>query len=211
MSVNVGVPQMVRYQGKEISTGIFKSPISGPVMLRKTNLDGDQQADLKVHGGIDKAVYAYPFQHYPGWKRDFPQYDFPVAVFGENLTIDGIDEREVHIGDQFRVGTCELQVTQPRFPCFKLGIRFGDPKMVKQFLQRKQPGVYFSVRKEGLVQAGDSFTLQKKSDAQLTVVDIVRLFAFDKTDREGLEAAANNPYLPQEWQDYFAKQLASLA
>jgi len=185
------------YQGKEVSTGIFKAPVSGPTMVRRTNLDGDRQADLRVHGGPEKAVYAYPHQHYASWKKDFPQFDYPLGAFGENLTVSGLDERALHIGDRFRAGECELQVTQPRMPCFKLGIRFGDPKMVKYFLERQQPGVYFSVAKEGPIKAGDNLSLLHKSDSQLTVVDIVRLYAFDKTDQQGLILAANDPYLPQ--------------
>lgn len=207
VSVNVGLPRTVLYQGKEVSTGIFKSPVPKPIMVHQTNLDGDRQADLRVHGGREKAVYAYPHQHYIGWKTDFPQFNFPVGVFGENLTVEGLDEREIRIGDRFQAGECELQVTQPRLPCFKLGIRFGDPKMVQHFLQRKQPGVYFSVVKEGLVKASDKFTLLDKSDSQLTVTDIVRLYAFDKTDQKGLQLAANDPYLPQSWREYFTKKL----
>ncbi|MEM9674347.1 MAG: MOSC domain-containing protein [Bacteroidota bacterium] len=210
ISVNVGLPQTVMYQGKEVSTGIFKAPVSEPTMVRRTNLDGDLQADLRVHGGPEKAVYAYPYQHYAGWKIDFPQFDYPLGVFGENLTIVGLDEREIHIGDHFRAGECELQVTQPRMPCFKLGIRFGDPKMVKYFLERRQPGVYFSVAKEGLVKTGDELTLLQESDSPLTVVDIVRLYAFDKTDQEGLTLAADDPYLPPSWQEYFAERLGKL-
>ena len=210
ISVNVGLPQTVVYQGKEITTGIFKAPISEPTMVRPTNLDGDRQADLRVHGGPEKAVYAYPHQYYDGWKKDFPQFDYPLGAFGENLTVEGLDERELRIGDRFQAGECQLLVSQPRMPCFKLGIRFGDPRMVKYFLERRQPGVYFSVAKEGLVKTGDDVTLLQKSDSQLTVVDIVRLYAFDKTDRKGLTLAANDPYLPQSWQEYFAEKLRSL-
>ena len=171
-------------------------------------LDGDRQADLRVHGGPEKAVYSYPYQHYAGWKKlDFPQFDFPIGAFGENLTVEGLDEQELRIGDEFQAGECELQVTQPRMPCFKLGIRFGDSKMAKYFLQRKQPGVYFSVIKEGIISTDDAFTLVKKSDSKLTVTDIVRLYAFDKIDQEGFQLAANDPYLPQSWRDYFAEKL----
>lgn len=208
VSVNVGKPRVVPFLGKEVSTGIFKSPVDGAVMVRMLNLDGDEQADLRVHGGREKAVYAYPYQHYMGWQQDFPQHDFPIGAFGENLTVDGLDETTINIGDRFQAGECELQVTQPRFPCFKLGIRFGDPKMIKHFLQRNQPGVYFSVVKEGSVKKGDLLTLLKKSDSQLTITDIVRLYAFDKDDQTGIKAAANDPYLPQDWQEYFAKKLA---
>jgi MOSC domain-containing protein YiiM len=210
ISVNVGLPQTVVHQGKEVSTSIFKAPVSEPTMVRRTNLDGDRQADLRVHGGPEKAVYAYPHQHYAGWKKDFPQFDFPLGAFGENLTVAGLNESETHIGDRFRAGECELQVTQPRLPCFKLGIRFGDPKMVKYFLERRQPGVYFSVTKEGLIKAGDDLTLLQRSNSQLTVVDIVRLYAFDKTDQEGIKTAAENPYLPQSWREYFSDRLEKL-
>ena len=207
VSVNVGLPRKVTFQEKEVLTSIFKSPVNGPVMVCQHNLEGDRQADLRVHGGVAKAVYAYPEQHYTGWKQDFPQHEFPTAVFGENLTVGGLDETTVNIGDRFRAGECELQVTQPRFPCFKLGIRFGDSKMVKHFLQRNQPGVYFSVLQEGWVEAGDSLTLLEKSDSQLTITDIVRLYAIDKEDRAGIELAANDPYLPEDWREYFAKKL----
>ncbi|MEM6845949.1 MAG: MOSC domain-containing protein [Bacteroidota bacterium] len=132
VSVNVGKPQNVLFQGKEISTGIFKSPVEETVMVRKLNVDGDEQADLRVHGGVEKAVYAYPHQHYAGWQQDFPQHEFPIGVFGENLTVDSLDKTTVHIGDRFQSGDCELQVTQPRFPCFKLGIRFGYAPRVTQ-------------------------------------------------------------------------------
>src|SRR5690349_3355803 len=125
LSVNVGMPREVEVDGQTVTTGIFKEPVAGRVAVRRHNLDGDRQADLTVHGGKDKAVYAYPSEHYDFWKQELPEMNLPFGMFGENLTTTGLFEKEVHIGDTFKVGTAILQVTQPRLPCYKLAIKFG--------------------------------------------------------------------------------------
>jgi MOSC domain-containing protein YiiM len=156
ISVNVGLPREVTWKGKTVTTGTFKEPISDRVMLRSLNLDGDGQADLTVHGGLDKAVYVYPFEHYEYWRGELPDTDLPLGIFGENFTTTGLKEEDVNIGDRFGIGTVNLMVTQPRLPCYKLGIRFGRTDMVKRFLASRRTGFYFRVLQEGEVGAGDT-------------------------------------------------------
>ena len=156
LSVNVGLPREIEWKGKVVRTSIFKVPVRGRVQVGQLNLEGDQQSDLSVHGGIDKAVYAYPSEHYPFWRQELPGMDLAWAVFGENFTTEGLLEETVHIGDRFRVGSAEFVVTQPRMPCFKLGIRFDRSDIVKRFLQSGRTGFYFAVLREGEVTAGDS-------------------------------------------------------
>src|SRR5882724_12583457 len=154
LSVNVGSPREVQWQGRPVRTSIWKSPVTGPVIVKTLNLDGDQQADLTVHGGEKKAVYVYPSEHYALWRAELPGVDLPWGAFGENLTTEGLMEDSVHIGDRFRIGSAELVVTQPRMPCFKLGIRFGRPDIVKRFLRSGRTGFYLTVTREGQVEAG---------------------------------------------------------
>ena len=150
VSVNVGQPRKVIWRDQEVVTGIFKSPVEGPVMLRRLNLDGDRQADLENHGGRSKAVYAYPAEHYDAWRQELPELDLSWGAFGENLTVEGLKEEEACLGDHFRFGQATLMVTQPRFPCYKLGLRLGRDDMVKRFLQSNRSGVYFSRAGRGL-------------------------------------------------------------
>jgi MOSC domain-containing protein YiiM len=154
--VNVGLPREVTWKGKTVTTGIFKEPVSERVMVRSLNLDGDRQADLTVHGGADKAVYVYPFEHYDYWRGELPDTELPLGIFGENFTLTRLREEEVNIGDCFHIGTVNLMVTQPRLPCYKLRIRFGRPDMVKRFLASRRAGFYFRVLQEGEVGAGDT-------------------------------------------------------
>jgi MOSC domain-containing protein YiiM len=157
ISVNVGLPKTVQFQDRSVTTGIFKSPVEGPVALRKHNLEGDGQADLSVHGGPTKAVYVYPNQHYTYWREELPDVELGWGNFGENFTVDGMDEESICIGDEFRVGTTRLVVTEPRMPCFKLGVRFGRADMPKRFLQSGRSGFYFGVRRsEPSLQAPES-------------------------------------------------------
>jgi MOSC domain-containing protein YiiM len=159
LSVNVGLPREIEWKERIVRTSIFKAPVTGRVRVAKLNLEGDQQSDLTVHGGVDRAAYAYPSEHYPFWRREFPGMDFPWGVFGENFTTEGLLEETFHIGDRLRIGSAEFMVTQPRMPCFKLGIRFNRSDMVKRFLQSGRTGFYFAVLKEGEVAAGDSIEL----------------------------------------------------
>ncbi|HET6977922.1 MAG TPA: MOSC domain-containing protein [Pyrinomonadaceae bacterium] len=177
ISVNVGLPRLVLWHGEPVSTGIFKEPIEGRVMMRKLNLDGDRQSDLSVHGGPEKAVYVYPSEHYDFWKRELPEMDLPWGIFGENLTTTGLLETEINIGDKFRIGAAEVMVTQPRLPCYKLGIRFGRPDIIKRFMVSERSGFYLSVLKEGEIGAGDDFELIEKNESGVRVVDVTRLYS----------------------------------
>jgi MOSC domain-containing protein YiiM len=207
LSVNVGLPREIEWKEKVVRTSIFKAPVTGPVRVAKLNLDGDQQSDLSVHGGIDKAVYAYPSEHYAFWRREIPGVDLPWAVFGENFTTEGLLEEMVHIGDRFRVGSAEFVVTQPRMPCFKLGIRFNRSDIVKRFLQSGRSGFYFAVLKEGEVAAGDSIELVAQDENGITVADVVSLYRTDATNQKLLRRVSDLPSLPKSWRDYFRKRL----
>jgi len=207
ISLNVGLPRLVLRNDEPVSTGIFKEPVGGRVMMRTLNLDGDRQADLSVHGGPEKAVYVYPSEHYEFWKRELPEMELPWGIFGENLTTTGLFETEVNIGDKFRVGTAEVMVTQPRMPCYKLGIRFGRVDIIKRFLVSERSGFYLSVLKEGDVGAGDEFELIEKSRSSVTVVDITRLYSTDKENVDLMRRAIATDALPDSWRQYFLKRL----
>lgn len=175
LSIQVGKPVEVEFRGNLVSTGIFKEPIAGPVWVRKLNLDGDGQADLRVHGGEDKAVYAYSMEAYETWRKVRPHDTFSFGAVGENLSIDEFSEDSIFVGDEFEIGGAILQAVQPRQPCFKLGIKFKDPGIIKTFMEIARPGIYFKVLKEGEIQSGQDFKLiaqEKRS------VSIQELFAF---------------------------------
>ncbi len=207
ISVNVGQPRQVEWKNKIVSTGIFKTPVQGRITVRKLNLDGDRQADLTVHGGPDKAIYAYPVEYYDYWRVQFPDMELGWGMFGENLTVEGLSDVTVHIGDRFRVGTVELVVTQPRFPCYKLGIKFGRDEMVKLFLEQGYTGFYFRVLVEGEIAAGDSIELLSQDEQQVQVADIVRLYVRDKNDLEGLQRAVKVEALAEGWKEHFQKRI----
>lgn len=193
VSVNVGTPKKVSAGHVTVLTSIFKSPIEGRVDVRRYNIAGDQQSDLTVHGGPNKAVYCYPAEHYSYWTEQLPEMDLPYGVFGENLTTEGITEEEVRVGDRFRIGSALLQATQPRMPCFKLGIRFGRTDMVKQFWQSGRPGIYFSVLEEGDVAAGDRIEKIDQGPEEISLADVVRLYRGDEKRQELLERALRAP------------------
>src|SRR5467141_748297 len=167
VSINVGLPREVRWHGKTVLTSIFKAPVEGSVKVGRLNLEGDRQSDLNVHGGADKAVYVYPAEHYAFWRAELPGVDLPGGAFGENFTTEGLIEDSVHIGDRLRIGSAEFVAMQPRMPCFKLGIRFGRPDMVKRFMHSGRTGFYLAVLQEGEVAAGDSFELRRKKDEKV--------------------------------------------
>lgn len=206
VSVNVGLPREVEWRGKLVSTGIFKEPVEGRVPVRTLNLEGDGQADLTVHGGPEKAVYLYPAEHYPYWQTELTR-DLPWGMFGENLTTDGLSEDRVNIGDRFRIGATELVVTQPRMPCFKLGIRFERPEIVKRFLASGRTGWYFSVAEEGDVAAGDKIERIVTDEHDLSVADVSGLFV-GEGDEETLQLAVEHHGLPDGWRDYFRQRIA---
>ena len=207
ISINVGRPRLVMRNDEPVSTGIFKEPVAGRVMLRTLNLDGDRQADLTVHGGPEKAVYLYPSEHYAFWKRELPDLDLP-GMFGENFTTEGMLESQINIGDSFRIGSAEVMVTQPRMPCYKLGIRFGRTDIIKRFLASERTGFYFSVLKEGEVGVDDEFELLDKNASGVTVVDVTRLFSSDKQNVELLRRAIATEALPDNWRSYFRKRFS---
>lgn len=205
LSIQVGLPREVRWQRRTVSTGIFKEPVQGPVMLRTLNLDGDRQADLSVHGGAQKAVYVYPAEHYDPWRAELPGMELAWGAFGENFTTEGLVEDEVHIGDRFRIGEAEVQVTQPRMPCFKLGIRFGDPGIVERFLESRRSGFYVAVLREGTVEAGDPIERIAMDPQHVTVADFNRLFLGEK-DEDVRDRALQVEALPENWKDYLRRK-----
>lgn len=210
ISLNVGLPRLVMRNGEPVSTGIFKEPVAGRVMMRTLNLDGDRQADLSVHGGAQKAVYLYPSEHYDFWKRELPEVELPFGVFGENLTTAGLLETEISIGDKFRIGAAEVMVTQPRMPCYKLGIRFNRSDIIKRFLASERSGFYVSVLREGEVGAGDRVELTERGPSALRVVDVVRLYGTDKNNSELLRRAIDTQALPESWREYFRERMEKL-
>jgi MOSC domain-containing protein YiiM len=211
LSVNVGLPREVSWQGKLVTTGIFKEPVNAPVMLRTLNLDGDQQADLTVHGGVSKAAYAYPSEHYDYWRAELARVDLPFGMFGENFTTEGLLEEAVYIGDRFRIGETEVVVTEPRMPCYKLGIKFGRADIMKRFLASRRTGFYFAVIREGTVAAGDALKLIGHEQQEISVADITRLYAFKKDDAKTLRRAIEVEALPESWKGYFRHQLEKQA
>ena len=179
----------------------------GRVRVERLNVEGDRQSDLTVHGGADKAVYAYPAEHYVFWREELAGTNFPWGAFGENFTTEGLIEDSVRIGDQLRVGSAEFMVTQPRMPCFKLGIRFGRPDMVKRFLRSGRTGFYLAVTREGKVTAGDSVTLIRRHDFAISVAAIVGLYTADAANQDLLRQASELSALPEGWRNYFRKRL----
>lgn len=207
VSVNVGLPREVDWRGRRVRTSIWKAPVEGRVRVSRLNLAGDGQADLAVHGGPEKAVYAYPSEHYEYWRRELPGVDLPWGAFGENLTTAGLLEHEVRIGDRLRVGSAEFVVTQPRMPCYKLGVRFDREEMVKRFLQSGRSGFYLAVSREGEVGRDDPVEFKGRSEHDVTVADVVALYSHDADNQALLRRALELPALPAAWKAYFRKRL----
>ena len=213
ISLSVGLPRDVTWHGKTVTTGIFKHPVERRLALDRLNLDGDRQADLSVHGGIHKAVYCYPLEHYDYWRRELPGRDLPMASFGENFTTTGLFEDSVHLGDQLAVGTAQLVVTQPRLPCYKLGIRFESDQMVKQFQASGRSGFYVAVTREGEVGAGDAITVLSRDANAVSVSEIARLHfakSYQPEDIGSVRRALLVGALPESWKDYFRDRLKSM-
>ena len=206
ISLNVALPRTVKFRGQAVTTGIFKEPVKGRIKLRRLNLDGDKQADLTVHGGPDKALYAYPAEHYDYWKKRLPNMKLPWGMFGENLTTEELFEDQVNIGDVFRIGSSEVVATQPRMPCYKLGVKFGSMDIVRQFMESKLSGIYFRVLKEGDVGADDEIELISRDDNNVTVKDIVRLVS-SRGDEATIQRAVNIKALPEAWRQEFLAYL----
>jgi MOSC domain-containing protein YiiM len=210
VSVNTGLPREVTWHGRGVTTSIYKQPVEGRVTLRKLNLDGDRQADLTVHGGESKAVYCYPIEHYDYWKRELPGRQLPMAMFGENFTTDGFLEDTVHLGDRMSVGSAQVVVTEPRLPCYKLGVRFQSDDMVKRFLASRRTGFYLAVTREGEVGAGDEIKVIARDANAVPVSEITRLYVakrYDDDDVASVRRALRVEVLPEGWKAYFRESL----
>jgi MOSC domain-containing protein YiiM len=219
VSLHCGLPRKVLWHGQSVTTSIFKEPVPGRVALRTLNLDGDRQSDLTVHGGKFKAVYCYPIEYYSYWQAELPGHppghSLPYGSFGENFTLegtvrDGLAEDAIHVGDRFSVGSAEVVVTQPRLPCYKLGIRFGSDDMVKRFLMSRRTGFYLAVTREGEVGAGDDFTSLSHDPESISIAEITRLYvakAYSPEDARQVERAIQTEALPDSWRSYFQAKL----
>jgi len=206
--VCVGIPQIVRTSEEGfVTTAIFKQPVDGHVRVNKLNLEGDAQADLTVHGGWSKAVYAYPGEHYEYWRKELPEMELGDSQFGENLTTEGLIETEVFIGDRLRIGTAEFIVTEPRMPCYKLGIRFGRKDILRRFLQSRRSGFYLAVTKTGDLAADDDVELLARDENKVSVTDIVRVWVEDKGDVDTMKRALNIGSLPETWKEPFRDRI----
>jgi len=203
VSVNAGLPREVVWKGRVVRTGIFKGPVEGRVAVRALNLDGDRQADLTVHGGVSKAVYVYPSEHYAYWREELPGVELPWGMFGENLTTEGLLEGAVGIGDRFRIGSAQVVVTEPRMPCYKLGLRFRRDDVIKRFLASRRTGFYLAVLNEGEVEAGDRMERLSRDPHGVTVADITHLYTRKPHDVGLLQRAMSVEALPESWRTYF--------
>jgi MOSC domain-containing protein YiiM len=212
LSVNVGLPRKILFNGQIITTAIFKDPVKGPISLRKLNLDGDKQADLTVHGGVDKAVYSYPSEHYDYWRKQFPKTDLVWGMFGENFTTEGLFEDAVNVGDQFQIGSAKIVATQPRMPCYKLGVRFGRMDVIRRFMASGRPGIYFKVLTEGEVQTDDKIKVIRRDKNNVTVKGIVSLYIArnDIDNIETMKRATKIRDLPEGWRHEFQQKIEQL-
>lgn len=209
ISLNVARPRLTSYKGTTINTGIFKLPVTGGVRLRTLNLDGDRQADLSVHGGPLKAVYAYPSEHYDYWRNELPGMQLAWGMFGENFTTAGLFEKDLHVGDRLQIGSAEITVRQMRMPCYKLAAKFQRDDMIERFLHSERSGFYFSVEREGDVQVGDSFSILSRAPDGITIAEMNVLMARDRYNRELIEKALATPALADDWKEYFAPRLST--
>jgi MOSC domain-containing protein YiiM len=207
LSVNVGLPREVVAGDEVVLTSIFKEPVSGRVPIRDHNLAGNQQADLRAHGGVSKAVYAYPSEHYPYWREQLDRPDLTWGNFGENLTIEGLLEDAVHLGDRLRIGSAELVVTQPRLPCFKLGIRLSRPDVVKSFMASRRSGFYLAVASEGDIAADDAIEIVARDPDAVSIRELLAIHQRERQDTERLRRVVAHPALSDAWRNDLGKRL----
>ena len=211
LSVSVGLPREIEAGDRLVRTSIFKSPVAGRVPIVGNNLAGDAQSDLSVHGGRTKAIYAYPSEHYSYWREQLPGTDLPPGSFGENLTIEGLLEEDAHIGDRLKIGSAELVVTQPRLPCFKLGLRFGRADMVKRFHNSRRPGFYLSVGVAGSVAAGDRIEVLERHPGAISIPELLRMYLKEEVQPHRLRDVLAIPALSDSWRQDFSKLLKQLS
>ena len=207
ISLNVALPRLTTWRAQTANTGIFKQAVAGPVELRTLNLDGDRQADLTVHGGPFKAVYAYPSEHYEFWHHELPGTQLPWGMFGENFTTEGLFETDLHIGDRLQIGGATIVVRQPRIPCYKLALKVRRTDILARFLRSGRSGFYFSVEQEGQVSAGDSFDFLSRAQEGITIAEMNRLYVEEKYNHDLLQKAIATPALAEDWRDYLRKRL----
>src|SRR6202035_4778890 len=199
LSVNVGLPRDITWQGKTVHTGIWKTPVDGPRMVRRHNIDGDGQGDLAGHGGERRAVFVYQMDSYRYWQSHLGRNDFIYGQFGENFTVDGLSDAEVCIGDRYRIGGALFEVTQPRDTCYRLGIRMNEPEMAALVVKHGRPGFYFRVLEEGEVKAGDEITQVASGPERMSVSEIDALLYMPGHSRDQLERALRIPALSAGW------------
>lgn len=219
VSLNCGVPREVVWHGQNVTTSIYKEPVHARVALRTLNLDGDRQSDLTVHGGKHKAVYCYPIEYYGYWQTELPVHSLPYGSFGENFSVEGfvregLAEDSIHVGDRFSVGSAEVIVTQPRLPCYKLGIKFGSDDMVKRFLKSRRTGFYLAVTREGEVGTGDDLALLSHAPDSVSISEITRLYVTKELGLEDVHQvrrAIAAKALPESWRTYFHEKLNRLS
>jgi MOSC domain-containing protein YiiM len=212
LSVNVSLPKTITHQGRTITTGIFKEPVHGRLMARSLGLEGDGQADRTVHGGVDMAVYAYPVQHYAFWEGELRRSDFPHGQFGENLTVEGLAEDTVRVGDSLRVGDALVQVTQPRIPCYKLAMRMDqDLKFLRRFLASGRVGFYCRVLEEGEIGAGDTIERVDRDDDSVTIAEFVQVHLSRGNDPDGLRRVLASRNLSEAWRKHLQSMLDKAA
>lgn len=204
-AVNIATPTQIFWNGKTEHTGIYKIPVQGAIRLEKSMVAGDTIANRKVHGGLHKACYLFSVEQYPYWKALYPQLEWNWGMFGENLTLAGMNESKMRIGDTYRIGEALVQVSQPREPCYKLGLRFGSQQILKEFIAHAYPGAYVRVLREGAIRVGDAVTLEVRSANPLTVKQCFELFFVRNKPLELLQLALENPALPEHKKIFLRK------
>ena len=207
LSVNIGERREVPWRGKKVKTGIFKGPVDGPIRLGRTDVKDDHVVDRRYHGGVDKACYLYGANHYPHWEEMYPDLEWSHGMMGENLTVDICHEENIHIGTIYKVGEATVQVVQPRQPCFKLGIKFGTQRVLKQFIAYRHPGVYFRVLEEGIVNRGDVF-VEKDLATGVTIQELFDAF-YQPPSEAVLASIASNEAIPQDLRDFILDREAT--
>jgi len=205
LSINVSMPRHMSIHGREVETGIFKTPVTGPIKVGNVNLQGDGQADLTVHGGPDKAVYVYPWENVLHWREALHRQDLVPGSFGENLTVNGLSESDVAIGDEFAIGTARFVVTQPRLPCYKLALALEMPSIPKTFLESGRTGFYLRVLEEGEIETGNPiYPLPSRESARVTIAEFVRLYRYKRATRKEIHKVLSLAALPADWKDWLA-------
>lgn len=205
ISTNIGIPRRIEWKGRTEETGIFKSPVSSPIQLGCENVVGDAVADRRHHGGEYKACYLFASDHYGYWKERYPDLSWDWGMFGENLTVEGMDESTLTAGSIYSLGSALVQITIPREPCYKLGIRFGDQKIIEEFIDHGHPGTYVRVTRPGKVRQGDRLSLVEKADTSPSIAELYSLIYSKEKDRELLSLALNCPYIPERTREKLKK------